>query len=179
MKPLVLLSFCLLSALGLPALGAQTATFTTFGASCGGAEAPTLTAQGLPRLGTTYTVQYAGPNQSTFVQACIYRTSRPIHFLGVSRTGWGSLQLPYLVPMALTNGDPGCNLLVSIEVATPMVQIGTTFVSTMPIPLPNDPALLGGDLFHQWATLTDRTAHPCTVLNYLHLSNGGHAHIGT
>jgi hypothetical protein len=129
LTPPCLLALCI-------ALPAQTGPF---GIACNTtALIPTLAiGSGAPKIGTTFTLDATWLHPAPVVTFVI----------GVSRTRWGPLALPFQL-QAL--GRPDCNLYVSGEV---VVVVPSTIHAgaTLPVAVPNDPLLVGLDLFAQAA----------------------------
>ncbi|MEZ5966386.1 MAG: hypothetical protein R3F56_21300 [Planctomycetota bacterium] len=111
-------------------------TFTAFGSGCAGSNGtPTHFGVGQPEVGQTIDWGLtAGPAQVPAVLV-----------LGASNTLWQGLPLPLPLP-----GAPGCNLQASMDVIIPTTTLsgGATTVS---IPIPNVPSLIGGHVFTQFA----------------------------
>ena len=108
-----------------------------FGSGCAGTlGVPALAPQGnsLPKTGGTFEVALSNlpANQRAFL------------ILGLSNTMWITTTLP----MSLTPfGAPGCNLLVSGDFASPVLN--TTGTATLGIPIPADPSLVGLHVYFQ------------------------------
>ena len=60
-----------------------------------------------------------------------------------------------------------------------MPQIGTVFQTTIAIQVPNDPALIGAQVFHQWLLRISTVLRICQPTTYLYFSNAGVAQFGT
>jgi hypothetical protein len=85
---------------------------------------------------------------------------------GYSRTSWNGIPLPLdLAPAGL----PGCPLLTNTEVTATLASPGGTGTVLWPVPIPNSPVLLGGEIYFQslhfelpgfprWAALTNGIA---------------------
>ena len=155
----------------------QSASFSTFGTGCAAFPSITLTATGVPALGTTMTLHYSGPN-SYQVSGVLEGGNQPILLLGLSNTNAGGLPLPAMLP-ATVFGVP-CNLLVSPDVALPMARAGSTYVSSVPLSVPMDPSLIGQVFYQQWLTFTFQRhlTGGGFVTATLRSSNGGRAAIG-
>lgn len=137
-------------------------SFATFGAGCSGsAGTPALSALGEPNLGATWTVQVSSlPAGAANV---------PFGILGVSRSTWAGLALPLSL---VSIGAPGCDVLVSVDVAAPLTNLRGS--ATWDVPIPREVALAGAEVFVQAAVL-DR---PANALG-LAVSNGGAARVGS
>lgn len=107
------------------------------GIACGavGVRPELLWSGGAPRLGGTFLLEAIGLRSGT----------PTIFFLGTSEDRHGALSLPASLGGI---GMPGCVLHVAIDVQVPAVASGVGRAS-MPMVLPNDPALLGSRLFGQ------------------------------
>ena len=133
------------------------ASHQTFGTGCVGSnsQTPALTFSGDSKLGSTLNVDQAGaPATSPTV----------LHIGTTSAT-------PF--PLDLTPvGAPGCSLyndaLITVAMAT---TAGGT--STLPLPVPNNPALVGVKLYFQWIDV-DPTANALGLIG----SNYGRALVG-
>lgn len=130
------------------ALSAQSASFTTFGSGCT-FQNQTLAIgnQGLPRLGTTFGVTYAGPN-FTFTSG--QQIAQPMLGLGFNPL---NITLPAnLLPQQV----PNCMVLVDPMVILPTIpdpSTTNTWLTPMQLSIPNQPALLGLPVMAQWVTL--------------------------
>jgi hypothetical protein len=139
-----LLAVALLAA----AASAQSAAYTHFGTDCA---SPNWTpvwfqAIGLPRPGTTFHVETeassANPGSATTTFLCT----------GVSRTSYGSMQLPFDVTALNTGGITFCGLLyVSCDAVYWLPRVVSTrpVLLQVPFPVPNDPRLLGATFYQQ------------------------------
>ena len=95
---------------------------------------PAISNSGLPQLGGSYAVQLSDAAQGTFA----------VLASGTSNTVWSGGNLPAPLP-----GAPGCDLLVD-----PMILSATTTPgASVPFAVPNNVALEGAEVFHQWAVL--------------------------
>jgi len=111
-----------------------------YGTGCmGSAGMPTLAveAPSTPVIGTTLTLRYSNV-PGTFIPA--------LGAYGFSRTSWSGIPLPVDLGVA---GLPGCPLHQSAEVTATLAAPNGTGVVLWPIPIPNQPALLGGEVFFQ------------------------------
>ena len=164
----------------LAALSAQTASVTSYGTGCGANAA--ITWNGLPRLGQTVTFVYSGINSYLDTHGVLGQY-RPVFLLGVSDQGLGALQLPFQLPLGMTNGRAGCFLLQSSEVAMVMPFDPSSlirFVDHVAVPIPNDPALLGGVFFAQWLVwLRYRRSWNEPILEWVWMADAARATIGT
>jgi hypothetical protein len=85
-------------------------------------------------------------------------------FLGASDKAWGALPLPWRYVAT-------CDLLVSIESLTPFVTTATGTAS-IPVPIPNNKALVGVVAFEQVLVMDSSNAFGLIA------SNGGRLRIG-
>ncbi|MFN3241604.1 MAG: hypothetical protein ACE37K_08850 [Planctomycetota bacterium] len=114
---------------------------------------PAIGNSGLPQLGTSYSITLSDELAGTFA----------VLASGMSNTTWAGGSLPAPLP-----GAPGCDLLVD-----PLVLDATTTPGgSVSFSVPNNVALEGVDVFHQWAVL-DAVNSAGLVL-----SNAGRARIG-
>ncbi|MEC8651068.1 MAG: S8 family serine peptidase, partial [Planctomycetota bacterium] len=114
---------------------------------------PAIGNNGLPQLGASYSVTLAdaAPNSVAVLAS------------GLSNTTWSGGSLPAPLP-----GAPGCNLLVD-----PLVlRSASTSGSGLGFTVPNNVALEGVEVFHQWAVLD--AVNPAGIV----LSNAARARIG-
>lgn len=119
-----------------------------------------MSATGEPNLGATW-VQIAGlPAGATNV---------PFGILGASRSTWACFALPLSLASI---GAPGCDVLVRVDVAVPLTNLGGS--ATWDVPIPGDVALAGAEVFVQAAVL-DRLANALGLT----VSNGGAARLGS
>jgi hypothetical protein len=123
------------------ALPAQSATATPFGTGCTFVnQTLAITATGLPQLGTTFTIDYAGPNLNNQL------STQPILALGLAAT---SLPIPVSF---LPQQPPGCSQLVVPDVLLAMAATPAGgFATQAPIAVPNNAALIGFQFVAQWA----------------------------
>ncbi|MGB3967604.1 MAG: kelch repeat-containing protein [Planctomycetota bacterium] len=126
--------------------------FAPFGSGCAGPQGqPALTGPVAPTIGNTATVSAAAtPLLGVFV-------------LGLSNSSSGGVGLP--LPLAAV-GMPGCTLFVSLDVLVTRTPVGGA--ASLAIPVPYQPALVGGVFFVQTASL-DLAANPLglTISNAL------------
>ena len=169
-RPSAFLLFAAVTAVGLT-LPAQ-ASFTTFGNGCAlpNTRLPQIGNRGLPRIGTTLTVTYAGPNA---IMPGIRLTDWPTLIAGASR-------IDFPVPPLTVSQPPGCTLYPAPDVVVPMPpeRGGTRFVSEVALPIPNDPALLGGSVYLQWMTPHSQCYLVGCGFGWVVFSNAAHAVIG-
>ena len=119
----------------------------------GTALTPQIGNVGLPKLGANYSV--------TLADAVAGSTG--VLLSGTSDSVWSGGALPF--PLS---GAPGCNVLVE-----PLVLFAaTTPGASQAFAVPNNAALEGVEVFHQWAVLD--TVNPAGIV----LSNAGRAKIG-
>jgi hypothetical protein len=130
---------------------AQTqAAFVPFGAGCPFAgQTPTIGNQGLPQLGTTCTITYAGPNHT---------------FNSAQQIAWPQLALgftpqQFLIPAGLFPQQPA-NCLAELAplalVPTQVNAIGNAFDTNVDIRVPNDPGMIGVVILAQWVVLHEQ-----------------------
>ena len=124
------------------------ATFARFGTGCGGSGGPPplLNSRVLPQLGTTFTLDYTGPNGVSPVS-----DDRPYFMIGFTPL---SAPIPMITPLQ----PAGCTLYVDALSVLPMPLNGTRYQSTMSIPIPNVQSMAGMQFFGQVATLYRRTS---------------------
>ena len=160
------------------AVCAQTASVAPYGSSCG----PTFSCRGDPRLGQSFTLIYSGPN-SYFESHGAASIDRPVLLLGASDQYLGTTPLPLLLPISITNGQPGCFLLHSAEIVTLMPYAApfppTKFESQIVLPIPNEVGLLGLPFFAQWMTWhRHRLALYLPWVEWVYLSGAVRATVG-
>jgi len=114
---------------------------------------PAIGNNGLPQLGTSYDITLSDELSGTFA----------VLASGMSNTTWSGGSLPAPLP-----GAPGCNLLVDPVVLDARTTPGASVTFTVP----NNVALEGVDVFHQWGVLD--AVNPAGIV----LSNAGRARIG-
>ncbi|MFK7740781.1 MAG: kelch repeat-containing protein [Planctomycetota bacterium] len=139
----------------------DSATFTTNGSGCAGsAGTPVITTAERPWLGETFTVQIS-PVPNNGIGLMLYGLS------DTSSSVWGPL------PTSLAAaGLPGCDLQVDPALIDVFVANGNT--ATWSRPLPNDPQLLGGQIYCQGAALDPGVnAFGAVVANYGVMTIGG------
>jgi hypothetical protein len=123
-------------------------SYTTFGPACLGSAfplPPTLSATGLPEIGTTFTIRLSLAKQS----------STGALAFGASNTQWGALELPYRLSLF---GAPQCWINVSLDLLLPLTT-DSFGQASVPLLLPNDPGLIGAR-FHNQALVLDQAANP-------------------
>ncbi len=133
----------LLSSLVTPlaSLSAQNATITSFGTGCTFAnQTLAIGATGLPQLGTTFTIDYSGPNMNSTL------STQPLLGLGLAST---NIPIPATF---LPQQPPGCTqwIVPDVLLAMPATPAGP-FVTQSPVTVPNDGALIGFQFTAQWA----------------------------
>ena len=106
---------------------------------------PTIGNTGVPTIGQAYQVTLANARAATLVAVTI----------GGSNAAWGSLSLPLDLGVI---GMPGCRALASGELVLQNATDGNGNAA-LPVGVPNDPALQGLRLFHQWL-VTDPGLNP-------------------
>ena len=128
--------------------------------NCSGAGSlltPAISSAGLPQLGTTY---------SPRVRDALPITPAVL-LSGMSDAIYQGQPLPLTIP-----GAPGCNLLISADVLATVVT-SSTGTAQSPLAVPNQQALLGVEVFHQWV-VWDPTVNNLSLV----FSNGGKATVG-
>jgi hypothetical protein len=78
-----------------------------------------------------------------------------VHLLGLSNTTVFGVPLPLDLGIA---GAPGCQLRVSLTVLS-VSAAGANGIASFALPIPNDPTLVGGNLYSQWLSI-DLAANP-------------------
>lgn len=114
----------------------------TFGIACptSSGTLPRIAASGTPLIGSTVTVNLSQVDAGLSV----------LFHLGVSNTTWLGVPLPLRLGII---GMPGCDLSVSVNIALALTTtaVGPVMgVATVPLPIPNNPTLLGLSLYSQW-----------------------------
>lgn len=120
-----------------------------FGAGCAGTGGfvPKLHTTGTPAIGNANFAIELFEGQPNQVALCL---------LGLSNTAWAGGALPFAL-------GGGCDLLVDPLFAIPLLETGTNpgdARATMPLGVPNRPALVGAQLFTQWLSLDSAAANP-------------------
>lgn len=166
--------FAATTALAAAALPAQ-ASFTTFGSSC--VQGMAIGSIGLPRLGQTMQITYAGPAGNQFI-GFFTNIHQPVLLLGLSNTQAGAVQLPFVLPLNITNGGV-CELLVSPD-SQRLVPLWPSAPPPLQLPLtiPNNTNLLGLRLHAQWMMLSERSLYTQILWRTLHTSNAATLVIG-
>ncbi|MEM7205967.1 MAG: sulfatase-like hydrolase/transferase [Planctomycetota bacterium] len=124
--------------------------------------APALTAAGTPTLGADYQLQLTNAPATSIVGV----------FVGQSATELGQIVLPF--PLELIGGGPGCYVYTTNDMVLPTVS-DATGSAAVTIPVPFEPALVGGRVFHSWIVVDQ--AAPNNDLG-LTLSNAAAATVG-
>jgi hypothetical protein len=161
--------------LPLPALAqGPGAAAIPYGAGCRDAansvNAPVLIVNGLPQLGAQITVRYLGPNGEQF-----FEVSYPFLITG---TGPANIPVPKLTPTMATN----CALLVDPVLAVyfmPVIQLlPIRLDDRLTYTIPNDGALLGRSVYHQYGTMVFSTIGSPPPFEHLLFSNGMQIYVG-
>lgn len=118
---------------------------------------PTLGHTGTPVVGSSYTVTLS----DALANAAAFMLS------GYSDASHNGTPLPYAIP-----GAPGCSILAAPQ-ATHLVFTSATGAASDTFSVPNAPAFIGLDTFHQWAVLDAANSLGIVV------SDAGKAHAGT
>lgn len=163
-----LLSLGLLSAQGL----AQQAATATYGFGCGPEHAPlasTLSYVGLPRLGSTVTIQFQAPTWSTGRISTVGYL-----YTGFSWLTWAGRPLPIWAVSGVT--PPTCMVWAPLELATGVAAGITTGQVTLTVP--TNPNLIGLRLYQQWR-LDQNVSVGGGTYGTIYWTNGGILTIGT
>lgn len=132
------------------ALCAQAASFTPFGSGCTfQGQALSIGNRGLPVLGTTFTIDYTGPN---FTFSSGQQIAHPVLVLG-----FGQQTVP--LPVGLLPQQPaGCTALITTDAFLPTAANPTqpVFDASIPFVVPNQPTLAGFAFFAQWVCLVEQ-----------------------
>lgn len=154
------------------ALAAQSASFTPFGTGCAfQGQQLTIGNQGLPVLGTSFQITYAGPN---FTFSSGQQIAQPFLVLGL-----GSLVTP--IPTTLLPQQPaGCQGLITPDVllGTPMNPSLPSFDDFVTIQVPNTPTLAGFQFLSQWLTLIQQCGFAGCGLAAIATSDAGLVIVG-
>jgi len=133
----------------------QTAAAVTYGTGCAYAgQNLAIGVQGLPQLGTTFTITYSGPNLDNTL------TIQPILAVGL---------LPDSMPMPtwlLPQQPAGCTAWILPALFEPMpVASPGLFADHVAVAVPNDPGLTGFTLLAQWVAWVTQCGivEPCTL----------------
>ncbi len=163
----------LLVALLSPALVAQPASFSTYGSSCSdpNGRSPQIGNRGLPRLGSTFTVTYAGPN---ILFNSAQQRVRPWLMIGLA-------QAQTLIPPVFRGQPTGCFLWTSSDIALPMPPDTSrpAYRNSFDFPIPNDARLLGAPFYLQWLAVFEQCGAVGCDIFWVLSSKGGAATIGT
>lgn len=136
------------------------AAYDTFGAACAGSRGkPVLSAAGVPRLGTTFSVQLSGAVSG----------ARAVLFFGGSDRTWSGVRLPFDLGAF---GAPGCVILASGEVQID-ARTSASGTAGVPVAVPNITSLKGVRFYNQWI-VTDPAANRAGLAT----SNGGVGTVG-
>lgn len=151
----------------LSALAAGQANYTYYGPQCG---AQLTVGNGWPIIGRSFDVQYTGPNVYSF-NSRSYGWSRPILLIGA----YSFAQQPWILP-----ASPSCALLCSAEIVLMTPLRSTVYESVVTIPVPNNPAFVGMNIYNQWLTWNYSVVYipPYGGSQSLRSSNGGKATVG-
>ncbi|MEO6593905.1 MAG: hypothetical protein ABIP94_04040 [Planctomycetota bacterium] len=126
-----------------PVVVAQNASVALFGTGCTFNSQPlAISVQGLPQLGTTFTINYSGPNLNNQLMI------RPALALGLASTN-----IP--IPMSILPTQPsGCTQWIVPELISLMPTTPSgSFVTQVSVTIPNDPSLTGFVLTAQWLAI--------------------------
>jgi hypothetical protein len=136
------------------------AAYAPFGDGCAGPA-------GVPLLGAAAGSLPWAERSFTVRLAPIVPGQPAVLFFGVSRTSWSGVPLPLQLGVL---GRADCNVLVSLDLAIPLVPAGAAATLTIPALAP---ALVGGVFYNQGASL-DLTAGTAGLA----FSNGARAEVG-
>jgi len=135
-------------------------TFQPFGTGCTiNGQTLAIGNQGLPQIGTTFQVTYTGPNSMPGSLAT-QQAAHPNLVLGFGQ------QLTPIPPNLLPLQPAGCQGFITPDTmipTTPFIGRGI-YHDTIDLPVPNNPALIGAQLYAQWLTVFEQcgVAH-CTL----------------
>ena len=118
---------------------------------------PKISAAGLPQLGATYSPRVTDA----------LPTTPAVLISGMSDAVYQGQSLPLAIP-----GAPGCDLLVSADVLATTIT-SAQGVAQSSLTVPNQQALLGVEVFHQWA-VWDPSVNSLSIV----VSNAGRATVG-
>ena len=118
---------------------------------------PAISAAGLPQLGATYSPRVTDA----------LPTTPAVLISGMSDAVYQGQPLPLAIP-----GAPGCDLLVSADVLATTIT-SPQGVAQSSLTVPNQQALLGVEVFHQWA-VWDPSVNSLSIV----VSNAGRATVG-
>lgn len=144
---------------GLPDLGAyEMSGFALFGTGCAGSGAAT------PELSSTGAIALGSTTFTITLRKALGGTNAALG-IGTSRTRFGSINLPFDL-------GGGCNLLIDLPITSAFPVAGSgagNGTANVPLPIPNNPSLLGGSTYFQWFVVD-----PATQSNFgVTTSNGG------
>jgi hypothetical protein len=151
---------------------AQPASFQRLGFGCAIAgQVLSIGNNGLPRLGTRFSITYSGPN---FMTNAAQQRCRPVLNIGFTTLG---LPVPPIFPQ-----QPGfCTIwpIPSLTVMTAADPTRPAWIDSVPFDVPNDPGLTGGALIMQWLALFEQCGVAGCGLEAVATSDAGIATIGT
>lgn len=134
---------------------AQSAQVVQYGLGCSWNGTPlAIGVQGAPQLGSTFTIDYSGPNVAGVMQV------QPVLVLGLAADS-------ALIPASFLPQQPAqCFAWVQPLLFAPMpiAAIGG-YVTTQDVVVPNDPTLIGMQFFAQWMATVVQCGFvpPCTL----------------
>ena len=165
-----LLLACLCSAAAGLQLPAQSASVSFYGTGCAyqGLNLA-IGVQGLPQLGTTFTITYSGPNFNSTLMI------QPALALGLLPD---NLPIP---PAILPLQPAGCSVWIVPALIQTMLPTATgLFATSVDIGVPNNPGLIGFTVFAQWfATVVQCGIIPPCTFDALPTSDGALLVVGT
>lgn len=140
MKRLVLLILTTVFAASATAQG----TFTTYGQGCNNrgnppSPPPTFYTEGLPAIGKQVLISVTGGPRFSYPHSTM-----ALLFTGVSRTSYLGWSLPLRIPPWMMNFSGDCDLLCSMDCLETAQQRLPLFQ------IPDEPRLIGAQLYFQW-----------------------------
>jgi len=166
----ILLSLAMLSVPGL----AQQAATATYGFGCGPEHAPlasTLSYVGLPRLGSTVTIQFQAPTWSAGLISTI-----GFLYSGFSWLSWAGRPLPIWAAAYGFNSPVTCMIWTPLEVPTGVAATVTN--GQVILNIPTNPSLVGLQIYQQWR-LEQNVSIGGITFGTTYWTNGGILTIGT
>jgi hypothetical protein len=159
-----------LMSIAVPAARAQSASVSFYGTGCAYAgQTLAIGVQGLPQIGTTFTITYTGPN--------FYSTLTIQPHLAIGFAPDATVIPASILPLQPT----GCTVWVVPAVIGAMMPTPTgPFATSVDVALPNSPGLIGITAYAQWfATVVQCGFVPPCTFDALPTSNGALLVIGT
>ena len=145
------------------ALSAQTAASVTYyGKGCElSGNTPPLLRTTVPKIGSSFTATYYGPNSVTPVSQ-----DQPFMLLGPNAI---SVPVP---PLSSLQFNLNCTLLVNPLFIVPMPTSGSAWASTYTTTIPNDSKLVGTSIYMQFASVYRNCRSTPCVDQMIRVSNG-------